>query len=132
MKYALPISVAVLVTASTFLFASKPALSSPNPIRISQCFVTQPRPMSRTAGGTQIDYTNSGPKTANVVTFLVGYRNAASHFLRRQMDHGSFSPGVAISHHFALFSDVTYAGHATSTCRAIDVKWSDGTHWTGQ
>ena len=132
MKYALPISVAVLVTASTFLFAAKPAVSSPNPIRIKQCFVTQPRPMSRTAGGTQIDYVNNGTKTANVVTFLVGYRNAASNFLRRQIDYGSFGTGSEISHHFDLFSDVTYSGHATSSCRAIVLKWSDGTQWTGQ
>jgi hypothetical protein len=132
MKYALPISVAVVVTASTFLFAAKPAVSSPSPILIKQCFVTQPKPFSKTAGGTQIDYVNHGTKTAHSVTFLVGYRNAASNFLRRQIDYGSFSSGQEISHHFALFSDVTYAGHATSSCRAIAVKWSDGTQWTGQ
>ena len=126
-----------LTLCATALFFVAPSLLVPavaqaktNPISIQHCFVTVPKGLSKKAGGTQIGYVNRGSKTAESVTFAVGYRNAAQHFLRRVTDYGSFSPGVMIDHHFALYSDVTYAGKQTQGCQAVSVKWSDGTRWT--
>lgn len=103
-----------------------------NPITITQCFVTQPKPLSKTAGGTQIDYVNNGPKTATNIIFVVGYRNAQEHFLRKVTDIGNFAPGNPVQHHFSLYKDVTYAGSKTASCSAVSVTWSDGTRWTAR
>lgn len=103
-----------------------------NPITISQCFITQPKPLSKTAGGTQIDYVNNGPKTATTIIFAVGYRNAQEHFLRKVTDVGNFAPGNPVQHHFSLYNDVTYAGTKPTSCSAVVVTWSDGTRWTAR
>jgi hypothetical protein len=88
-------------------------------IHVSQCFVIQPKILSKNAAGTQIVYTNVGTKTYSTITFAVGYRNSASNFLRRVVDHGTFGPGAKINHRFALYNDVTYGGKATTSCGAI-------------
>lgn len=116
--------------AAILPLGSVPAKAATNPITISHCFVTQPKPLSKLAGGTQIGYVNNGPKTATHITFAVGYRNASSNFLRRVTDVGSFGPGTPIDHHFDLYNDVTYAGKQTSSCSAVKVVWSDGKVWT--
>jgi hypothetical protein len=85
--------------------------------------------LSKTAGGTQIDYVIYGKKQASAITFAVGYRNAAQKFLRTVTDYGSFSSGVEIQHHFALYNDVTYAGQHVSSCVPIRVKYADATLW---
>lgn len=108
---------------------SAPAHAATNPITIVHCFVTQPKLMSKLAGGTQIVYVNNGSKTALSVTFQVGYRNAENKFSRKVTDVGSFQPHVQVDHHFDLYNDVTYAGKQTSSCAAIAVKWSDHTIW---
>jgi hypothetical protein len=118
------------VASAAFLFATvASAVAAPNPISIQQCFVSQPKLMSHTAGGTQIDYTNNGKYTATQVTFAVGYRNAASHFVRRVVDYGSFAPGAAIQHHFDLYNDVTYSGKQTDFCYATKVVFANGNVW---
>jgi hypothetical protein len=121
------------VIAALFIAAIVPApqavMASPNPISIAQCFVTQPKPMSKVAGGTQIDYTNRGTQNATQVTFAVGYRNAAQSFVRRITDYGTFSPNVEVMHHFQLYNDVTYAGKQVKFCYATMVKWADGSTW---
>jgi hypothetical protein len=119
----------VAAFAAILPLGSAPARGASNPISIVHCFVTQPKLMSKLAGGTQIVYVNNGSKTASSVTFQVGYRNAESKFLRKVTDVGSFQPHVQVDHHFDLFNDVTYAGKQTSSCAAIGVKWSDGTTW---
>lgn len=112
------------------LAPAPPAHASTNPISIQQCFITVPKAMSKLGSGTQIDYTNRGHKTATQVTFAVGYRNAANHFLRRVVDDGNFAPGVQIVHHFDLYNDVTYGGKTVQSCSAIKVRWADGTTWS--
>ena len=99
------------------------------PVLVKQCFVSQPKPLSKTAGGTQIDYIIYGKKNASAITFAVAYRNAAQHFLRTVTDYGTFSPGVQINHHFSLYNDVTYAGKQVQSCVPIKVKWADSTLW---
>lgn len=98
------------------------------PVLVKQCFVTKPKLMAHNASGTQIVYVIYGKKAAKSITFAVTYRNAAQHFVRTVTDTGSFAPGVTIDHHFALYSDVTYAG-ATATCVPTQVKWADSTLW---
>jgi hypothetical protein len=115
-------AVAVVLTPTAPIFAA-------NPIQIQQCFVTVPKPMSKVAGGTQINYVNRGKQAASNITFQVGYRNSASHYLRTVHDDGDFAPGTLIQHHFNLYNDVTYGGKHVTSCRAIAVKWSDGTMW---
>jgi hypothetical protein len=100
-----------------------------NPISITQCFITEPKPMSKKAGGTQIDYVNTSMKTASKVIFAVGYRNAQEHFLRKVTDIGSFGPGQPVAHHFSLYNDVTYAGKQPASCSAISVTFADGSSW---
>lgn len=122
-----------LITVCVTIAAPSIALAQHhNPITISQCFVVQPKPLSKTAGGTQIDYVNTGPKTATTVIFAVGYRNAQEHFLRKVTDVGSFAPGQPVQHHFSLYNDVTYAGKKTASCSAVSVTYADGTRWTAR
>jgi len=123
---------AVAATAIAAFMHTAPARAASNPISIEHCFVTEPKPMSKLASGTQIVYVNTSSKFAKDVTFGVGYRNAASHFYRKVTDVGSFAPGATINHHFDLYSDVTFAGKQTTSCSALSVKWSDGTTWTAR
>jgi hypothetical protein len=88
-------------------------------IKIHQCYIIEPKMLSKRAGGTQINFTNIGRHTYHSVTFAVGYRNAQSNFIRRVVDQGEFAPGVTIEHRYDLFNDVTYAGKATTLCGAI-------------
>ena len=106
-----------------------PAKAAYNPITVRQCFISVPKHFSHKAGGTQITYVNTGKKTAVKVTIAVGYRNAEGNYLRRVDDVGTFAPGTPVDHHFSLYSDVTYAGKQTTSCRAVAVKWADGTSW---
>jgi hypothetical protein len=122
------------IGAGALLAALAPAAQSQaqgaNPIRISQCFITVPKAMSKKASGTQIVYVNMGPKTASHVTFAVKYRNSDTSYLRKVIDDGTFTPGTAVNHHFSLYNDVTYGGK-NATCSAVTVIWSDGTRWNG-
>lgn len=118
----------LVLTAALAGAAIAPAVAAA-PVLVKQCFVSHPKPLSKTAGGTQIDYIIYGKKPASQITFAVGYRNAAQHFLRTVTDYGHFSPGTEISHHFSLYNDVTYAGEHVSSCVPIKVKWADSTLW---
>lgn len=108
--------------------ASLPAQAAA-PILIKSCAVVKPKPLSHMAGGTRIVYVNLGKKTASEVTFVVGYRNASQHYLRRVQDLGSFAPGATIDHVLSLYNDVTYSGSQTSSCVPVQVKWAGGTVW---
>jgi hypothetical protein len=121
--------IVLAVVAVAGLARTAPVRAASGPIRIEHCFVTEPKPFSKQASGTQIVWVNEGSKTAKAVTFGVGYRNSASHFYRKVTDDGTFAPGTTITHHYALFNDVTYAGKQTTSCSALSVKWSDGTTW---
>lgn len=99
------------------------------PVLVKQCFITSPKPLSKNASGTQIDYIIYGKKPASQITFAIAYRNAAQKFLRTVTDYGEFSPGVQINHHFDLFNDVTYAGKEVQSCVPVKVKWKDSTLW---
>ena len=105
------------------------AIAAPNPIKIQQCFITEPKKFSHKAGGTQVDYVNVGTKTATKVTIAVGYANAEGKYLRRVDDIGNFAPHAPIQHHFSLYNDVTYAGKKVTSCKAIVVTFSDGSVW---
>jgi hypothetical protein len=107
------------VNAPAFAQAAPAAQHFLPDVKISQCFVTQPKMLSKRASGTQIVYHNSGTHTYTSVTFVVGYRNSGSNYLRKVTDHGTFAPGTTINHHFPLYNDVTYGGKATQSCGAI-------------
>lgn len=122
------LSAAALVAIAAASASIAPAQAAA-PILIKSCTVNKPKPMSHQASGTHIVYVNLGKKTAASVTFLVGYRNAQSHYLRRVEDVGSFAPGATIDHNLSLYNDVTYSGAQTSQCAAVQVKWAGGTVW---
>ena len=119
---------AALVTVAAATASIAPAQAAA-PILVKSCTVAKPKPLSHMAGGTTIVYVNLGKKTAASVTFLVGYRNASSHYLRRVTDVGSFSPGATIDHTLSLYNDVTYSGAQTTQCVPVEVKWAGGTVW---
>ena len=119
---------AALVTVAAAMASIAPAQAAA-PILVKSCTVAKPKPLSHMAGGTTIVYVNLGKKTAASVTFLVGYRNASSHYLRRVTDVGSFSPGATIDHTLSLYNDVTYSGAQTTQCVPVEVKWAGGTVW---
>ncbi len=120
----------VLIATAVVSFKAPQARAAANPIHINHCFITEPKPLSKNASGTQISYVNTGTKNAKSVTFGVGYRNAESKFYRKVTDVGTIAPGVPIDHHFGLYKDVTYAGKQTTSCEALKVVWVDGTVWT--
>ena len=122
------LSLGLVLSAAVAGISMAPAAAAA-PVLVKQCFVSPPKPLSKTAGGTQIDYIISGKKNASAITFAVAYRNAAQHFLRTVTDYGTFSPGVQINHHFSLYNDVTYAGKQVQSCVPIKVKWADSTLW---
>jgi hypothetical protein len=117
-----------VVGVAAIVAASLPAQAAA-PILVKSCTIVKPKPLSHMAGGTRIVYVNLGKKTAAEVTFVVGYRNASSHYLRRVQDVGSFAPGATIDHVLSLYNDVTYAGSQTSSCVPVQVKWAGGTVW---
>ena len=122
-----------IALAAAAAMSSAPApvfATSTNPIKVTQCFITQPKLLSKNASGTQIDYTNTSKKTATMVIFAVGYRNAQSNFLRRVTDTGTFAPNTPVAHHFDLYNDVTYAGKQIHGCSAVSVKFADGSKWS--
>ena len=82
-----------VVGVAAIVAASLPAQAAA-PILVKSCTIVKPKPLSHMAGGTRIVYVNLGKKTAAEVTFVVGYRNASSHYLRRVQDVGSFAPGA--------------------------------------
>lgn len=122
------LSAAALVTIAAATASIAPAQAAA-PVLIKSCTVNKPKPMSHMASGTNIVYVNLGKKTAASVTFLVGYRNASQHYLRRVQDVGSFAPGATINHNLSLYNDVTYSGAQTAQCAAVEVKWAGGTLW---
>lgn len=128
MKSALRLVLGGLLCAALVGVAFAPA-SAAAPVLVKQCFVTPPKPLSKTASGTQIDYIIYGKKIASQITFAISYRNSANHYLRTVTDVGNFAPGKEIKHHFKLFNDVTYAGEHVSSCIPTKVKWSDASLW---
>jgi hypothetical protein len=131
MKLFVSVGTAAIVAAALFSSAPAPATAYASPIKILSCTVDKPKPMSTKAGGTTIKYVNEGPKTAKEIKFAVGYVNSANPhgLLRSVVDDGVFSPGVTVTHHFALYNDVTYSGANTRGCGAVKVTWSDGSVW---
>jgi hypothetical protein len=126
---ALLASLAVLAVLGSM--ANGTARAASNPIKISQCFVQVPKPLSHNASGTTIVWTNVSNKPATNVTFQVVYRNAETKFIRRVSDAGDFEPGVQVDHSYKLFNDVTYAGKNTQACAAVSVTFADGSKWSG-
>jgi hypothetical protein len=131
MRFLLPAAAATIAMAiaadAPMTVQARPAT---DPIRVTQCFIIPPRPLSTRPKGTQIDFVNAGTKTATKIDFVVGYRNSTSHFLRHVSDIGDFEPGVLVQHSYKLYTDVTYAGKVVHGCQAISVHWADGSRWT--
>ena len=126
----------IMIASAVALVVLAPMANGParaagkNPITISQCFVQQPKPLSKKAGGATIVFTNTGSKDAKNITFQVVYRNSEHKFVRRVSDTGDFRPGVQVDHSYSLYNDVTYGGKETQACAAVSVTWSDGTKWS--
>jgi hypothetical protein len=129
MKLFVRFLVGVVLSSAIAAVVLTPAFAGMVPVVVKQCFITQPKPLSKLASGTQIDYIINGTKNAKSITFAVGYRNSSNNFLRRVEDVGNFAPGVEIMHHFTLYNDVTYGGKTVQSCVPLEVKWADSTTW---
>jgi hypothetical protein len=121
------VSAALILFGALFAATTAPSVAQSTTkylpdVRVEQCFVTQPKVMSKKASGTQIVYRVTGKRTYSHITFAVGYRNSESNFLRKVTDQGQFSPGNQIDHHFDLYNDVTFGGKATTSCGAVSAK----------
>ncbi|MGC1380261.1 MAG: hypothetical protein WA814_04475 [Candidatus Baltobacteraceae bacterium] len=121
--------IAVALAGAAAVTAAIGPAQAATPILIKSCIVAKPKPLSHTASGTTITYVNLGKKTASAITFVVGYRNALQHYVRRATDVGSFAPGATITHTLQLYNDVTYSGEQTTSCVPVEVKWADATLW---
>lgn len=119
-----------VATTAGFFCSMSPAAAAP--IVVRQCFVIAPGALSHKPRGTQINYVNKSRHTATSITFVVGYRNSANHFVRRVTDVGTFAPGAEIKHKFSLYNDVTYAGQQTHGCAPISVVYKNGMRWVAR
>ena len=78
MKLRMLVSFATMIAVAASMNAAAFAQAKPAPqhffpdIKIDQCFVTQPKLMSKKASGTQIVYENIGHNTYSSLTFAVG------------------------------------------------------------
>jgi hypothetical protein len=111
----------LLATAGSHPAAAQ-VLGDPHAVKITHCAITKPRPFSHHPTGTQIAYTNTGPTVLHAITFDVGYRNGARIIQRTFDDLGTFGPNEPVSHHFAAFSDVEYAGTEPTNCSVTAVR----------
>jgi hypothetical protein len=96
--------------------------SSPSVVKIRHCSISKPRPFSHLATGTAIAYTNTGPTILHGITFAVGYRTSDGNLTRTFEDAGIFAPNEPVSHHFAAYSDVQYAGPRPTSCSVVAVR----------
>jgi len=111
-----------------------------SPITITSCSVVQyvptrahpfwgpfgPYPYgSAYTDGLRISYVNHGAIAASRVAFRVNYRGDVQHVI----DVGTFSPGVAIDHSFGEFSGDAWLGPNPNQCRAVAVRFADGSVW---
>jgi hypothetical protein len=128
-----------LLTALVNMTGSARAQSR-DPIRITKCDILRyitvnAHPFWRPFGpypygslytdGIQIVYMNTSPKTATRVAFLVNYRGDVQHII----DVGTFSPNISINHEFGQFTGDAWLGPKPNVCRAVAVRFSDGTVW---
>jgi hypothetical protein len=128
-----------LVTALVSMSANARAQSR-SPIHITNCEVlqyvtTNAHPFWRPFGpypygslytdGIRIVYMNTSPNVATRVAFLVNYRGDVQHII----DAGTFSPNVSINHSFGEFTGDAWLGPKPNVCRAVAVRFSDGSVW---
>jgi hypothetical protein len=99
--------------------------SSPN-----QLFYIQSGPPSQSnrtySDGLKLSYVNTSAKVASRVAFSVRYGGQTE----RVIDTGTISPGVTITKTFGdQFSGRAYLGATPEICRAVAVRYADGTVW---
>ena len=138
--YVSAIRVAGIAVGVTAFAVPCPASAQASPIAISSCTVLQaqavrPRPFWYPWGpvvrdlpivdGLDIQYSNTTAKVANRVAFAVNYRGDR----QRGIDAGTFSPNAPINHMFGTFSGDAFVGAKPDYCRAIAVRFTDGTFW---
>jgi len=117
-----PAGAALLLAWACALPAAGQSPVDPHVVKITRCAITKPRPFSHHPTGTLIAYVNTGPVILHGITFEVGYRNANGPITRTFDDVGTFAPNEPVSHHFDAFSDVEYAGSATTSCSVTGVR----------
>ena len=132
---------AAAALAAIVCAAPAPASAQSAPISVSSCTVLQyqggarrpfwfqpPGPArfgSLYTDGVKIVYANTTNKVITRVGFRVNYRGD----IERVIDVGTFSPGVTIDHSFGEFSGLAYLGPRPNECRAVAVRFADGSSW---
>jgi hypothetical protein len=97
--------------------------SAASPIKVTNCQVLQAGPFR--ASGLELNYVNVATQAATKIKFFVDYRGQRN----LVVDTGTFSPGVKISHQFNDFSGMVWEGPTPDHCRAVWVKFADGSLW---
>jgi hypothetical protein len=124
-----------LVPGAAFAQNRKPP---PGPIQITRCTILRWVPAGRrpfwygpypygapVTDGISISYVNRSEKVADRIVFEVDYRGERE----RIIDAGTFSPNVTIEHTFGNFTGQAYLGPTPNYCRAVVVRYKDGTVW---
>lgn len=148
MKSFLPASVMLTVLVATAAQAAPlpaPSSTGGSNITISRCRAKLPpaptvtqgtdamgrpqRTMSSTIStgtGLTIGYTNDAKVAAKEVDFVFG---TAKRTLATVHDKGTFAPGVAVEHRFALPKSLSVIGLGDATCKVTRVLYADGSRW---
>jgi hypothetical protein len=77
--------------------------SSPSVVKIRHCSISK-------------------PTILHGITLAVGYRTSDGNLTRTFEDAGIFAPNEPVSHHFAAYSDVQYAGPRPTSCSVVAVR----------
>jgi len=136
--------VTTLGAACALLLAPAAAHAQPSsPIPIQSCSVEQyayepqqhgtwfwywrnpPSAYGLYTDGVNISYVNNTNKVASRVAFPVNYRGD----VERVIDAGTFSPGATITHSFGQIAGDAFLGSNPNVCRAIAVRFQDGSVW---
>ena len=75
--------------------------------------------------GIRITYVSNAAQKASRVAFLVNYRGDIQHII----DVGTFSRGATIDHTFGQFTGDAWLGAKPNACRAVAIRFVDGTSW---
>ena len=124
-----------ILTTSVVPMAARADLS--DPVTLSSCGLTYDttKDVPTRINGLAVDFTNEGPKTAQVVNI----RAVVAGQPELIRDVGTFSPGIEIKHHYrtgqgqfalpAILGSM-FTGAPTVTCTIDSVVWDDNTKWT--
>lgn len=101
------------------------AVTSPSPIAVNDCRISNTRAFVSTYRPVALVFTNHGSVPANEIRFSVEYAGHTEHII----DKGTFAQNVRIEHTFSGFYNVRFDG-SSPRCSVDYVEFVDGSVWT--